>query len=182
MRIAEQKLKENIAEYVLYMFQIEDIIRAYQFDVDRIMEHYVHPQLPDEMERIAYRRWYADLVKKMMAQRLEKSGHLLELKEILLELSFLHNSLLEHSTSHYKSVFEKALPFIEEFREKSNLRDKNQIEIMFHALYMKLLLKLQGKTVSAESEEAFEAMRKVLAQLSKSYRMMKEGNADFLNN
>ena len=28
MKIASQKRKENIAEYLLYMWQIEDIIRA----------------------------------------------------------------------------------------------------------------------------------------------------------
>ena len=34
MIIASQKKKENIAEYLLYMWQIEDIIRAYGLDID----------------------------------------------------------------------------------------------------------------------------------------------------
>ena len=33
MIIASQKKKENIAEYLLYMWQIEDIIRAYGLDI-----------------------------------------------------------------------------------------------------------------------------------------------------
>ena len=37
MLIARQKLNENIAEYVLYMFQIEDLIRAYDFDLEGII-------------------------------------------------------------------------------------------------------------------------------------------------
>ena len=41
MLIAQQKLKENIAEYILYMYQIEDVIRAYHFDLNKIMEKYV---------------------------------------------------------------------------------------------------------------------------------------------
>ena len=50
MLVAQQKLKENIAEYILYMYQIEDVIRAYQFDLDSILENYVilnlmHPQI-----------------------------------------------------------------------------------------------------------------------------------------
>ena len=47
MLIAQQKLKENIAEYILYMYQIEDVIRAYNFDLERIMDEYVRQQLPD---------------------------------------------------------------------------------------------------------------------------------------
>ena len=36
MIIAKQKRKENIAEYLLYMWQIEDLIRANNFDMDLI--------------------------------------------------------------------------------------------------------------------------------------------------
>ena len=36
MIIAQQKRKENIAEYLLYMWQVEDLIRAYNFDIDKI--------------------------------------------------------------------------------------------------------------------------------------------------
>lgn len=38
MIIASQKKKENIAEYLLYMWQIEDIIRAYGLDIDQIQK------------------------------------------------------------------------------------------------------------------------------------------------
>ena len=47
MLVAQQKQKENIAEYIIYMYQIEDIIRAYNFDVEAILDNYVRPQLPD---------------------------------------------------------------------------------------------------------------------------------------
>lgn len=36
MIVAKQKRKENIAEYLLYMWQVEDLIRANQFDLDSI--------------------------------------------------------------------------------------------------------------------------------------------------
>lgn len=41
MIIASQKHKENIAEYLLYMWQIEDIIRANGLDIDRIKENVI---------------------------------------------------------------------------------------------------------------------------------------------
>lgn len=36
MFTASQKRKENIAEYLLYMWQIEDLIRANDLDMDKI--------------------------------------------------------------------------------------------------------------------------------------------------
>ena len=183
MQIAEQKLKENIAEYVLYMYQIEDVIRAYKFDIDDIVENYVKPQLPDNSFVPLYKQWYTDLIYKMQSQKIEKSGHLFEVNEVMVEISYLHSTLLNVvNDEKYKTLFETALPNIDDFKEKSNLKDKNQIEIAFHALYMKLLLRLQKKEISAESEEAFDTMRILLAYLARAYKKMKSGNMDFVNN
>ena len=48
MIIARQKRKENIAEYLLYMWQVEDLIRANKFDMDSInrtvIAHYDQPE------------------------------------------------------------------------------------------------------------------------------------------
>lgn len=183
MLIARQKLNENIAEYILYMYQIEDLIRAYNFDLDAIIENYVRPQLPDNSFIEQYKDWYRNLIAQMRSQRIDKQGHLHDLKDILVELSFLHNTLLNLSNDEkYRTLFETATPYIEEFKERSNLKDKNYIEILFHALYMKLLLKLQKKEISAESEEAFDSMRVMLAYLARTYHQMKSGDLNFFNN
>ena len=183
MLIARQKQQENIAEYILYMYQIEDIIRAYNFDLERILESYVRPQLPDDSFMTQYRQWYSSLITQMKDQKIEKAGHLMALNETLIEISYLHNTLLNLANDHkYKDLLERANPYIEEFKTKSNLKDKNHIEVLFHAMYMKLLLKLQKKEISAETEEAFDAMRVMLAYLASAYQKMKSGNLDFLNN
>jgi hypothetical protein len=183
MFIAQQKLQENIAEYVIYMYQIEDIIRAYDFDEDRIIAEFVQPQLPDASFLTQYKSWYAGLIRQMRDQRIEKKGHLHELNDILVELSYLHNTLLNLANDEkYRTLFETATPYIEEFKDKSNLKEKNHIEILFHALYMKMLLRLKKQEISAETEEAFDAMRILLAYLAKSYRDMKSGSLDFFAN
>ena len=52
MIIASQKKKENIAEYLLYMWQIEDIIRAYGLDIDQIQKHIIDSyDLPEEQKK-----------------------------------------------------------------------------------------------------------------------------------
>lgn len=177
------KLKENVAEYILYMYQIEDLVRAYQLDIELIMSNFVNVQVKDEERAEEYKIWFKDVIKQMIYQRVEKSGHLQEITELLVELSYLHNVLMNVSQDkRYRELFDAALPFINEFKEKSNVKDKNEIEVSFHALYMKLLLKLQRKEISEASEEAFDAMRNVLAYLSTAYTKMKNGQLDFLNN
>ena len=183
MLIAQQKLQENIAEYILYMYQLEDVVRAFQFDTDQLMDQFVLPQLKNPSFENQYREWYGSLVKKMINQRLEKSGHLAELNDVLVELSYLHNMLINAANDEkYKQLFTTALPFIEEFKERSNLKDKNEIEVVFHAMYMKMLLKLRKKEISNETEQAFDSMRILLAYLSKSYHEMKNGTLNFWNN
>ena len=183
MRIAQQKIKENIAEYILYMYQIEDLIRGFQFDLDRIMEEFVRPQLPDESYLPSYRAWYQGLIQDMKSERIVEAGHRMELQEIMVELSYLHNSLLSVvNDEKYQKLYETAIPFIDDLKEKSNLQEKNQIEICFHGLYMKLLLRLQSKEISSETEEAFDSMRIILAYLSRAYHQMKNGEGQYWNN
>lgn len=180
---ARQKKEENIAEYMLYMYQIEDVIRMYHFDVDRIVDEFVRPQLPDASFLEQYRDWYRNLVDEMQSERITETGHLMRLKEILVELSYLHNTLLNVvNDEKYQALYTAASPHIEAFRERSNLKDRNHVEICFQALYMKLLLRLQKKEISAETEEAFDNMRVLLAYLSKAYHQMKGGDGQFWNN
>jgi hypothetical protein len=183
MLVAEQKRKENIAEYILYMYQVEDVIRAFNFDVDRIIADYVRPNMPDESFLQRYKEWYQGLIQQMTSQKLEKTGHLHELKDVMVELSYLHNTLLNITNDvNYKGLYERAIDIIEDFKNRSNLKDKNHIELAFHALYMKLLMRLKGQEISSETEEAFDAMRALLAYLSRAYLQMKNGSLDFTKN
>jgi len=183
MLIAQQKKEQNIAEYIVYMYQIEDILRAFKMDVDAIMENFVIPQLPDRSFEKQYRNWYEGLAKQMKAQKIEEKGHLYELNEIIMELSYLHTTLVNTTRDEkYIGIYDRALPLMEDFKSRSNLKDKNHIELAFHAMYMKLLMKLQKKEISAETEEAFDSMRILLAYLGRAYHKMKSGDLDFLQN
>lgn len=183
MLIANQKQKENIAEYILYMYQIEDIIRAFQFDLNKIVQHTVLTITQNETEIQAYRTWYQGIISQMKAQRIEQQGHLAEIQDIVIELSYLHNTLLTvYNDEKYKMLLEQAASALEEFKSKSNLKEKNNVELLLHAMYMKLLMRLKKQEISSETEEAFDAMRILLAYLVKSYHEMKNGTLSFLNN
>ena len=66
MYIASSKRKENIAEYLLYMWQIEDIIRANGLDLDKIKKTIVDPQTQlDENQKHQLSEWYESLIDMM---------------------------------------------------------------------------------------------------------------------
>lgn len=180
MLISENKRLENIAEYLIYMYQIEDIIRAFQFNVDQIMEVFVKPSLPDASFLNQYRQWYEDLVRQMKSQRCEKEGHIESLQEILMELIYLHNTLISITNDEkYKNLVEQARSFLEEFKQKSKMQNKHDIEVLLHAMYMKLQLKVRKQEISPETEEAMDKMRIQLAYLSREYHHMKSGAWNF---
>ncbi len=183
MLIARKKEKENIAEYVLYLFQIEDVVRSFDFDLDQIMDLFVLPNLPDRSFEGQYRQWYQEIIDEMKSSGLQKEGHLDRIMEVCRELVFLHNTIHTLGKENkYKDLCERASIFIPEFREKSNKKDKHEIEVILHAMYMKLQLRIRGKEITSETEEAFDAMRMQLAFLVREYHKMKSGDYNFIQN
>ena len=62
MIIAEQKRKENIAEYLIYMYQVEDMIRANQLDLDSIEQSLISKfEVSYEVKR-EMREWYKKII------------------------------------------------------------------------------------------------------------------------
>ena len=76
MIIAAQKKKENIAEYLIYMYQVEDMIRANRLDLDEIERTLISKfEVPYEVKR-DMREWYKNLIAMMRDEQKVESGHL----------------------------------------------------------------------------------------------------------
>ena len=65
MIIAEKLRNSNRAEYLLYMWQVEDLIRAYNCDMEHINKEYLSRFQLDEEKAKATQQWYADLCEMM---------------------------------------------------------------------------------------------------------------------
>jgi hypothetical protein len=183
MRPTESKKTENVAEYILYLFQIEDLVRSLNLDMDLIKSQVLEPAIRDEFQLNEQISWYQNMVREMQMKGLEKEGHIDEVQEILVELTYLHNSLLTiMNDAKYKSLCENAHEALEEFKQKSNMVQRQDVELLMHAMFMKLQLKMRQKEISAETEAAFDLMRIQLAYLAREYQRMKSGDWDYLNN
>ncbi len=172
MITASAKKRENIAEYLLYMWQIEDLIRAYSLDIDQIQKNIIdaYKDLDDDKRR-ELRDWYESLIDMMRREGVEKSGHLQLNKNVLIDLRSLHNRLMKDPKfAQYAAEFYNTLPYIVEIRAKAGENKKDEIESCFDALYGILMLRLQGKEISEETQEASKQISRWLAMLASYYK------------
>ena len=177
--IISKKLKEqSISEYLLYMWQVEDLIRANNCDIDKLEQTVVAPyNLPDE-QRAEMVEWYANLVEMMHLEGVEQSGHLQINKNVIISLTDLHYRLM-HSQKFpfYQAAYYKALPFIVELRAKGG-QDKTELDNCFEALYGVWMLRLQCKEVSQDTAGAVADIVKFVGMLSDYYSKERAGELD----
>ncbi|MCH5238057.1 MAG: DUF4924 family protein [Muribaculaceae bacterium] len=172
MITASIKKKENIAEYLLYMWQIEDLIRANSLDIDKIQSNIIDKYTDlSESQRKDMRDWYESLIDMMRREDVTQKGHLQINKNVIIALEDLHHRLMADTKfASYSAQFYHTLPIIVELRAKAGEEKAGEIETCFNALYGVLLLRLQGKEISEETQQAIAQISKFLAVLSMYYR------------
>lgn len=175
MIIASQKRKENIAEYLIYMWQIEDLIRANNLDIDKIKENVISHFPIDEKQLTAMAEWYESLIDMMRRENVTASGHLQMNRNILGDLAQLHIRILnDPKFDKYRKEFYDTLPFIVELRAKAGNARSGEIETCFNALYGTLLLRLQHKEINPETAKAIDQISRFIALLAKYYHLDEE--------
>jgi hypothetical protein len=176
MIISQVKRKENIAEYLLYMWQVEDIIRAYGLDIEKIKSGIIDRYDVDEKTRKEITDWWEGLIMMMRHEDKQQTGHLQINKNVLIRLNDLHNELL-NSPKHpeYGAEFYKTLPFIVELRAKTpEAQQVGELETCFNALYGTLMLKLQGKEMSKDTQVAINQISHFIGTLAAYYKKNEE--------
>lgn len=175
--------QENVAEYLLYLYQIEAMVRTLDLDIAKIEEVILLPTFSDAAILKDQLDWYRNLVLEMQQRGLHKEGHSEQVEEILMELIYLHNTILTIlNDTKYKALCEQSNEALQAFKAKANMVQKHDIEALLHAMFMKLQLKMKKQEISPETEAAFDLFRIQLAYLSKSYQLMKTGALNFIQN
>lgn len=180
MFISQELRKKNIAEYLLYMWQVEDIIRAYGCSLSRIRHEYIDRFDYDDGRKEEMADWYGNLVRMINGEGCREGGHLQINKIVMQQLSELNSQLLG-STKYpfYNSEYYKVLPFIVELRKRGADNDENEIETCFNALYGVMMLRLQKKKISPDTEHAIKEITTFIGMLSDYYLKDKEEPLEF---
>ena len=142
--------KNNIAEYILYLWQIEDYLRAF-------------PQQAD-----AYQELH-DLSEMMHQENILEKGHLQLAQNALSELEDLHNDLLDQEAT-YRAAMIQLTPSLNLLKAKTDRPTMSDVEACLILLYQIMLLKLQKQTISPETEQVQKQATKLLQYLSKTYK------------
>lgn len=186
MIIANRLKNENRAEYLLYMWQVEGILRLYGCDAERIEREYLSRfDVPAETAA-EMAQWYADLCEMMRSEGKMESGHLQICENVIIGLADLNAQLLaSEKFPYYKQMYYKVLPYIVELRAKRaathepEAGDIDEFRLLFELLYGVMMLRLQKKPISDDTTRATQDITALLGQLSDYWKAEKKGELKF---
>ena len=199
MFVAKELRKKSISEYLLYMWQVEDIIRAFGCSLPAIEKNYISKFDYTDEQKEEETDWYGNLVRMMNAEGKGEQGHLQINQVVMDDLVDLHKRLLDSNRyPFYSAEYYKVLPFIVEIRSKNKRAEakmkeegsteaplieanenESEIETCFDVLYGIMLLRLQKKPITPETEHAVKEITTFIGMLSDYYQQDKEGKLKF---
>lgn len=141
--------KDNIAEYILYLWQMEDYLRAFPQNADATPE--LH-----------------ELNEMMHREGIVNGGHLALANNALSELEDLHASILNEDAM-YRAAIMRLQPSLNLLKAKTDRPTMSDIEACLLLLYQIMLLKLQKREITPETASVQTQATGVLQFLSRTY-------------
>ena len=141
--------KDNIAEYILYLWQMEDYLRAFPQNAGAT------PELQE-------------LSEMMHREGLVEGGHLALAENALSELEDLHASILNEDAM-YRAAIMRLQPSLNLLKAKTDRPTMSDIEACLLLLYQIMLLRLQKKEITPETAGVQAQATQVLTFLSRTY-------------
>ena len=180
MDIAIAKRKENIAEYILYLWQLEDLLRALQFSPEAIYATLVKPRHLDSQQEQLLLAWYMDIAHLLEQEGKEKSGHLDHTLHLISDMHDLHLRLMNQQEVDvmYRqryTVLTQYLPTLRSLLGKES--DMSDTELCFRALYAAMLYRIKGEGESVVAD-TLEVISPFIATLTDYFHKVEKGEID----
>ena len=184
MYIAQSKRKENIAEYILYLWQLEDLLRALQFSPEAVYSQLVQKnEHLDEARKQELFFWYMDIVNLLREEGKEQNGHLDHTLHLIGDLNNLHLQLLELPVGkEYRRLYAALAPEIPSLKKRLK-PDMSDVELFFRALYAVMLYRIKGdKSKEGYIRDVIDLISPVVAALADMFRKVERGEIDLFDN
>lgn len=180
MYISQDLRKKNIAEYLLYMWQIEDTIRAFGCSLSRLRKDYIDRFDYTDEQKDEVADWFGYLIRMMNEEGCREKGHLQINKVVMMQLAELHARLLGSTKfPFYNAEYYKVLPFIVELRNRGANKDESEIETCFNSLYGVMMLRLRKKEIGPDTAHAVKEITTLVGMLNDYYMKDKEEPLEF---
>lgn len=141
--------RDNIAEYILYLWQMEDYLRAFPEQADATQE--LH-----------------ELNEMMHREGIIENGHLQLAHNALSELEELHTQILNEDAM-YRAAILRLQPSLNLLKAKTDRPTMSDIEACLILLYQIMMLRLQKKPISPQTADVQQRATQILQFLSKAY-------------
>ena len=148
--------KENIAEYILWLWQMEDYLRAFPEQAEATQE--LH-----------------ELNEMMHREGIIEGGHLQLAQNALAELEDLNDQLLDEEAT-YRAAIIRLQPSLNLLKAKTDRPTMSDIEACFVLLYQIMMLRLQKREISPETADVQQRATQLLQYLSKTYINVQSDN------
>jgi len=167
--IADKKKKENIIEYILYLYRMEDLLRAYQFEMNEVNEYVLGHKNVQEEDKEETRVWLSGMIQAMKHEGIQKKGHLQRTQKLVDRLAKIHWQLLKEE-AEYMAVYRKTQPHLLQLITDSQQEiPEHEIQIFINTLYGILLSKLNGHKIPEEIMNAASSFGDTLSMLNHAY-------------
>lgn len=141
--------RENIAEYILYLWQLEDYLRAF-------------PEMAEGNDELS------DILRMMHADDVMDGGHIQLAQIALKELEILSDDILSQEAT-YRAAMIRITPALNLLKARTDRPSMSNIEACLVLLYQIMMLRLQQRPISAETQEVQQQATSMLQYLSKTY-------------
>ena len=141
--------KENIAEYILYLWQLEDYLRAF-------------PEQAEGNDELT------DILRMMHTDDVMDGGHIQLAQIALKELEMLSDDILNQEAT-YRAAMIRVTPALNMLKARTDRPTMSNVEACLVLLYQIMMLRLQQRPISAETEDVQQQATGILQYLSKTY-------------
>ncbi len=142
--------KDNIAEYILYLWQIEDYLRAF-------------PQMAEANDELR------ELNEMIHREGITEKGHLQIAQNALAEMEELHSQLIDEDAM-YRAAVIRLQPGLNLLKAKTDRPTMSDIEACLTLLYQIMLLRLQKREITPETASVQQQATQLLRFISGTYR------------
>ena len=116
----------------------------------------------------------------MNSEGCRTSGHLQINNIVLQQLEELHGALLQSAKfPFYSSEYYRVLPFVVELRHRGADKQEHEIETCFNSLYGVMMLRLQQKEVTTNTQHAVKEISTFIGMLNDYYLKDKQKPLEF---
>lgn len=144
--------QDNIAEYILQMWQMEDLVRAFHSD-----------------EALAQNAFLSEVKNMLLQEGIMEAGHTQVSIVALKELEDLHAEVYQQEAT-YRAAWLALMPQMVLFKAKTNNPTMSDMEACFTFLYDIMLLRLQKKEITPETAATQEQVSNLLRYLASTYK------------